>query len=1064
MIRIFPDFSVQVTASAGGGPGAGGGGGGGGGGGMMTGPPVGRVPVPGTTNGTPQSVQGITAYQQSDPYWERPANAGSCSAARPKTLHLAGQQHTSSPWLQALRKEKSRDAARSRRGKENFEFYELAKMLPLPGAITSQLDKASIIRLTISYLKMRDFANQGDPPWNLRMEGPPPNTSVKAIGAQRRRSPSVVASEIFEPHLGSHILQSLDGFVFALNKEGRFLYISETVSIYLGLSQVELTGSSAFDYIHPGDHVEMAEQLGMKLPPGRGMSLSQGAVNEDGASSASSSSHSETPEPVESSSPSLLAPDNSLERSFFIRMKSTLTKRGVHIKSSGYKVIHVTGRLRIRMALTHSRSAPNQIMGMVVVAHALPPPTINEVRIDCQMFVTRVNMDLKIIYCENRINDYMDLTPVDIVGKRCYQFIHAEDVEGIRQCHLDLMNKGQCVTKYYRWIQKNGGYIWIQSSATIAINAKNANEKNVIWVNYVLSNPEYKDTPMDIAQLPNLPEKTSESSETSDSESESKENSDNENAKSEGKSGHQSERSEDPETDSKRQQQPGQPHCSSEQEMKRQEEGDSSSNPESQDSDDSLEPSDGEGEEQEEATGGGGGGGGGGGRLGRLAGLGGLGGLGAIGGLGSLGGLHIKVEHYGEGDEVQLQNSQTSSSEEEEEEEDDDDDEEEDGGVQDCDSANAGSKLQKRRKRRKVQKWDGSRSRRLRLSSNTPSPVSMGDTTQLIDPSQATGSSHLLASTDSPNSSGATSSVLKIKTEMAEPINFDNDSSIWNFPPNREISRNESPYSMTSKPSAPGSHETFPSPQGGSLQVAIPESVLTPPGTEGGAGGVRKPPYNGSSAPSSASSAASLVPPSSASSADPLSPPLSASPRDKQQGTPTTSSSSSSSSSSSTSSSSLLYSGDLEALQRLQAGNVVLPLVHRVTGTLASTNTTAPRVYTTGTIRYAPADVTLAMAQGNLLPNAAMNFVDSSGFGLDPKTPMEMLYHHVHRLNMSAAAAAGPFVGSPAATAGNGALGGQMPTAANVFTTAEGLFSTLPFPVYSNGIHTTQTTLERKED
>ncbi|TDG98535.1 hypothetical protein EPR50_G00201300, partial [Perca flavescens] len=337
----------------------------------------------------------------------------------------------------------------------------------------------------------------------------------------------------------------------------------------------------------------------MKLPPGRGLSLSQGAVNEDGASSASSSSHSETPEPGESSSPSLLPNDNILERSFFIRMKSTLTKRGVHIKSSGYKVIHVTGRLRLRMALTHSRSVPHQIMGMVVVAHALPPPTINEVRIDCQMFVTRVNMDLKFIYCENRISDYMDLTPADIVGKRCYQVIHAEDVEAIRECHLDCINKGQCVSKYYRWIQKNSGYIWIQSSATIAINAKNANEKNVIWVNYVLSNHEYKDTPMDIAQLPNLPEKTSESSETSDSESESKENSDNENAKSEGKPGYQSER-EDPETDSKRQQQPGQPHCSSEQEMKRQEEGDSSSNPESQDSDDSLEPSDGEGEEQEE--------------------------------------------------------------------------------------------------------------------------------------------------------------------------------------------------------------------------------------------------------------------------------------------------------------------------------------------------------------------------------------------------------------------------------------------------------------------------------
>jgi single-minded-like protein len=52
-------------------------------------------------------------------------------------------------------KEKSKNAARTRREKENAEFYELAKLLPLPSAITSQLDKASIIRLTTSYLKMR---------------------------------------------------------------------------------------------------------------------------------------------------------------------------------------------------------------------------------------------------------------------------------------------------------------------------------------------------------------------------------------------------------------------------------------------------------------------------------------------------------------------------------------------------------------------------------------------------------------------------------------------------------------------------------------------------------------------------------------------------------------------------------------------------------------------------------------------------------------------------------------------------------------------------------------------
>ncbi|XP_036195420.1 neuronal PAS domain-containing protein 3 [Myotis myotis] len=673
----------------------------------------------------------------------------------------------------------------------------------------------------------------------------------------------------------------------------------------------------------------MAEQLGMKLPPGRGL-LSQGTT-EDGASSASSSSQSETPEPVESTSPSLLTTDNTLERSFFIRMKSTLTKRGVHIKSSGYKVIHITGRLRLRVSLSHGRTIPSQIMGLVVVAHALPPPTINEVRIDCHMFVTRVNMDLNIIYCENRISDYMDLTPVDIVGKRCYHFIHAEDVEGIRHSHLDLLNKGQCVTKYYRWMQKNGGYIWIQSSATIAINAKNANEKNIIWVNYLLSNPEYKDTPMDIAQLPHLPEKTSESSETSDSESDSKDTSgiteDNENSKSDEK-GNQSENSEDPEPDRKKS------GSTCDQDMNCNDQGHSSSNPDSRDSDDSFEHSDFENPKAGEE------------------------------GFSALGPMQIKVERYVESEsDLRLQNCESLTSD----------------SAKDSDSAGeagaqASSKHQKRKKRRKRQKG-GSASRR-RLSSASSPGLDAG----LVEPPR------LLSS---PNSA----SVLKIKTEISEPINFDNDSSIWNYPPNREISRNESPYSMTKPPNS----EHFPSPQGqggagggggggGGLHVAIPDSVLTPPGADSAA--TRKTQFG-------ASATSALAPVTS----DPLSPPL-------------------------------------------------------VTGTLAATSTAAQRVYTTGTIRYAPAEVTLAM-QGNLLPNAhAVNFVDvnSPGFGLDPKTPMEMLYHHVHRLNMS-----GPFGGAVSAASLT-----QMP-AGNVFTTAEGLFSTLPFPVYSNGIHAAQT-LERKDD
>ncbi|CAI5693675.1 neuronal PAS domain-containing protein 1 isoform X2 [Oreochromis aureus] len=396
------------------------------------------------------------------------------------------------PCLQNLRKEKSRNAARSRRGKENFEFFELAKMLPLPGAITSQLDKASVIRLTISYLHMRTFASQGDPPWSPLLEGDSNCSKV-------RRSSHSLATDMFEQHLGAHLLQSLDGFVFVVSQEGRFLYISETVSIYLGLSQVELTGSSVFDYIHPADHVEMAERLGIR--PHLRAEAGCHTAPESASSSASTSSLAGTPEPAPSSPHS--PADDPPERGFFIRMKSTLTKRGLHVKSSGYKVIHVTGRIRCRPALVPgSTRSVRRPMGLVALAHTLPPSTLNEVRMESHMFVFRVNMDLQVTYCENRISEYMDLTPAEVVGHTCYHFIHVEDLENLRQSHEDLLRKGQVVTGYYRWLQRRGGYLWIQSTATVSINHKAPHERNVIWVNYVLSRTELPDTPLDLLQLP----------------------------------------------------------------------------------------------------------------------------------------------------------------------------------------------------------------------------------------------------------------------------------------------------------------------------------------------------------------------------------------------------------------------------------------------------------------------------------------------------------------------------------------------------------------------------------
>ncbi|XP_055680985.1 protein trachealess isoform X8 [Lutzomyia longipalpis] len=395
------------------------------------------------------------------------------------------------PGILELRKEKSRDAARSRRGKENFEFYELAKMLPLPAAITSQLDKASIIRLTISYLKLRDFSGTGDPPWSREQ-----STSSKVLkGASSRRTPAGLALDLFEQHQGTHILQSLDGFALAVAADGRFLYISETVSIYLGLSQVEMTGSSIFDYIHHSDHAEVAEQFGLSLA-----SAGQGGLASPASGASDEGSGSQVAASMTFNSSS---PFKGYERAFCVRMKSTLTKRGCHFKSSGYRVVLMLCRLRAQYTFSHTRKSQPPLLGMVALAIALPPPSVHEIRLESDMFVTRINFDFRIAHCEPKVSDLLDYTAEELTGKNLYALCHAEDGNKLRKCHIDLINKGQVLTHYWRFMNKNGGFTWVQTCATVVCNSKNADEQNIICVNYVISNKEYANMILDCCQLEN---------------------------------------------------------------------------------------------------------------------------------------------------------------------------------------------------------------------------------------------------------------------------------------------------------------------------------------------------------------------------------------------------------------------------------------------------------------------------------------------------------------------------------------------------------------------------------
>ncbi|XP_039336452.1 single-minded homolog 2 isoform X2 [Saimiri boliviensis] len=363
-------------------------------------------------------------------------------------------------------KEKSKNAAKTRREKENGEFYELAKLLPLPSAITSQLDKASIIRLTTSYLKMRAVFPEG---------------LGDAWGQPSRTGPlDSVAKE-----LGSHLLQTLDGFVFVVASDGKIMYISETASVHLGLSQVELTGNSIYEYIHPSDHDEMTAVLTAHQP------LHHHLLQE-----------------------------YEIERSFFLRMKCVLAKRNAGLTCSGYKVIHCSGYLKIRqymldMALYDSCY---QIVGLVAVGQSLPPSAITEIKLHSNMFMFRASLDLKLIFLDSRVTEVTGYEPQDLIEKTLYHHVHGCDVFHLRYAHHLLLVKGQVTTKYYRLLSKRGGWVWVQSYATVVHNSRSSRPHCIQYSSFQMDKLEcgqlgtWRASPPASAPAPPEPQLHSESS------------------------------------------------------------------------------------------------------------------------------------------------------------------------------------------------------------------------------------------------------------------------------------------------------------------------------------------------------------------------------------------------------------------------------------------------------------------------------------------------------------------------------------------------------------------------
>ncbi|KAI9536901.1 hypothetical protein NQZ68_030123 [Dissostichus eleginoides] len=279
-----------------------------------------------------------------------------------------------------------------------------------------------------------------------------------------RREESEEEEEEEEDQMDAFYPQALRGFIMVMTEEGELIYLTESVSRHIGLTQLELLGQSVYDFVHPCDQEELRDLLttrpGLRKKP--------------------------------------LAEQPS-ERNFFLRVKSTLTSRGrtVNIKSAAWKVIHCTGHLR---QLGGGSTSPPAGRVMTLLCEPIPHPSSVEFPLDTCTFLTRHSMDLRFTHCKGRVTELMGYKPEDLIGCSAYEFYHALDSHHVNKSLQTLLSKGQVSTRHYRFLANSGGFVWAETQATVLYSSRTSLPEAVVCLNFILSGVEQPDVVFSVEQ------------------------------------------------------------------------------------------------------------------------------------------------------------------------------------------------------------------------------------------------------------------------------------------------------------------------------------------------------------------------------------------------------------------------------------------------------------------------------------------------------------------------------------------------------------------------------------
>ncbi|NXS29488.1 AHR protein, partial [Pomatostomus ruficeps] len=313
----------------------------------------------------------------------------------------------------------------------NQELTKLTGLLPFPEDVRSRLDKLSILRLAVGYLRVKSYLMD------------------LSLGKTLQDCVGWSWIEAGERNFGLNFcFQALNGFVIAVTGDGYIFYVSPTVQDYLGFHQSDLIYQSVYELIHTDDRAAFCRQLHRSpLPAADTFPTEQPLLT--GHSAMSSPQHPRAEQ------------ESFVERSFTCRFRCLLDN------SLGFLALNFRGRLKFLRGQQKS-AADKAPVALFAIATLLQPLSILELRTKTLIFQTKHKLDFTPMACDSRGKVVLGYTEMELCRRGSgYQFVHAADMMHCAEHHVRMMKTGESGLTVFRLLTKRGGWVWVQANARL---------------------------------------------------------------------------------------------------------------------------------------------------------------------------------------------------------------------------------------------------------------------------------------------------------------------------------------------------------------------------------------------------------------------------------------------------------------------------------------------------------------------------------------------------------------------------------------------------------------------